>query len=62
MLLLNHQVPVLYKAFQLITFLSISVFVGLDVADGDLADIEDGLSSGKTLLALHRSLVKHIYH
>ena len=43
-------------------FLSISVFVGLDVADGDLADLEDGLSSGKTLLALHRSLVKHIYH
>ena len=41
--------------------MSISVFVGLDVADGDLADIEDGLSSGKTLLALHRSLVKHIY-
>ena len=61
-LLLNHQVYTFFHLLHILgisQLLNISVFVGLDVPDGDLAYSEDGLSSGQTLPSLHRSLVDH---
>ena len=40
--------------------LHISVFVGLDVSDGNLADYEDRLSGGEAFPSVHRSMVEHI--
>ena len=42
-------------------FIHISVFVGPDVSDGDLAHFEGGLSGGQTLVTLHRSMVEHTF-
>ena len=59
-LLLNHQVNTFVHLVHILgisQLLHISVFVRLDVPDGDLAHSEDGLSGGQTLPSLHGSMV-----
>ena len=60
-LLLNHQVPTICHFLLFFHFLHILVFVGPDVFDGDLANYEDGLSSGQAFLTLHRIMVDQAF-
>ena len=57
-LLLNHQVSTFTHILGELHLLHISVFVGLDVSYGDLANYEDGLSSGQALPFIYRSMVE----
>ena len=47
--------------YAFLNFLHILVFVGPDVFDGDLANYEDGLSSGQAFLTLHGIMVEQAF-